>query len=863
MTAFTWRTGVSADWGAASDWAPAGGPPDADTDSAIIDAPGRYTVAIGSGSAEHFVINTLTLGSAGAKVAVDSGSALILAGTAPSLTVSAGTFELNSFALLQGGTVVPDGGTIVLDANSTLDGVTWLGTLKLSSQDFTVYFQNGLTVETAAGGFPGTIDLSAGNAQLYAQGSEILDNATVDFGSASYGAIDNWRGEGTLTLGSRLTIEQTGGTNYLINSYDGEVIVNEGLVSIGGGALVWENYGFVNTGHVDISGGLMSVQGDSTTFDNFGTITIGSGGELILGGAHVSNAGEIILTREGTLDLQDAVTLSDGTLSDAGMIVNNGGLPKISGFLDLHGGTLTVPTSGFFSNISVTDGGTLAGGTVLPNGGSISLLDGATLADVTWLGTLMTSGQIMVAAGSDVVLTTVAGTGTMAIGAGATLELNGPAANSAVLFEPGGAATLRITDLLAASTGQQDFRSTISGLAPGDMIDISSGGIGTFVAITDAVPGAYDASTETTPLMLFDNAELVGELSLGGDYAAGSFAVSQNSALFSVTEAIPCFRDGTRILTDRGEVPVESLTVGDRVVSRGGEARPIVWIGKGHALVTRGRRNAATPVIIREGALGDNVPHRDLHVTKGHSLYLDGILIPAEFLINHRSIVWDDRAQEVSVYHVELDTHDVLFANGALAVSYRDDGNRWLFRNANTGWHLPPTPACAPVLTGGPAVDAVWRRLLERAGGPMPKQTTEEEDLHLVVDGVRIGGTTSPGRLCSFRLPTPLTEVRVVSRAAVPSELGLARDPRRLGVALRKILVWQGPRVRLMEASDPSLEQGFHSFEPDNGFRWTNGNACLPAALFAGLSGAIELVLHIGCTTVYPVGEEIQHDKVA
>ena len=73
-------------------------------------------------------------------------------------------------------------------------------------------------------------------------------------------------------------------------------------------------------------------------------------------------------------------------------------------------------------------------------------------------------------------------------------------------------------------------------------------------------------------------------------------------------------------------------------------------------LATRGRRTAATPVIVRKGALADNVPNRDLRVTKGHALYLDDVLIPVEFLVNHRSILWDDRAQEVTIYHVELES---------------------------------------------------------------------------------------------------------------------------------------------------------------------------------------------------------------
>jgi len=100
-------------------------------------------------------------------------------------------------------------------------------------------------------------------------------------------------------------------------------------------------------------------------------------------------------------------------------------------------------------------------------------------------------------------------------------------------------------------------------------------------------------------------------------------------------------------------------------------------------------------VILRKGALADNVPTRDLRVTKGHAFYLDDVLIPVEFLVNHRSILWDDRAQEVVLYHFELAAHDVLIANGALAESYRDDGNRWLFRNANSGWDQPPKPPCA------------------------------------------------------------------------------------------------------------------------------------------------------------------------
>jgi hypothetical protein len=314
-----------------------------------------------------------------------------------------------------------------------------------------------------------------------------------------------------------------------------------------------------------------------------------------------------------------------------------------------------------------------------------------------------------------------------------------------------------------------------------------------------------------------------------------------------------CFLAGTQIATPAREVPVEHLVAGDQVLTSRGEARRVVWIGFGRVLATRGRRSAATPVIVRKGALADNVPHHDLRVTKAHSLYLDDVLIPVEFLVNHQSIAWDDRAQEVSIYHIELETHDVLLANGAPAESYRDDGNRWLFQNANTGWEQSPKPACAPVLTGGPIVDATWRRLLDRAGPRPGIPTTDDPDLHLLIGAERIDAASQHGPVRIFLLPNRPAGARIVSRAGAPAELGLARDPRVLGVAIQRVALRQETRFRVMEAADPALAEGFHAFEPDSGLRWTDGDAALPPALFEGFDGPMELVLHLGGTTQYPL----------
>ncbi len=84
-----------------------------------------------------------------------------------------------------------------------------------------------------------------------------------------------------------------------------------------------------------------------------------------------------------------------------------------------------------------------------------------------------------------------------------------------------------------------------------------------------------------------------------------------------------CFLPGSGIATPSGEVLVEALVVGDLVVTASGAVRPIVWIGTGQVMTRRGERTAATPVIVRKGALGPLGPNRDLRVTKAHSFLLD------------------------------------------------------------------------------------------------------------------------------------------------------------------------------------------------------------------------------------------------
>jgi len=516
---------------------------------------------------------------------------------------------------------------------------------------------------------------------------------------------------------------------------------------------------------------------------------------------------------------------------------------------------------------TVDNSGTISAPTTISNSRGIFLTNGGIVANYS-AGTIAGGVGILLNG-----VSTVTNAGTIEAGStvGTAVDFANSGANrlivdpNAVFFGGvlGGGGTLELASGASAGT------LTATNFTGFNTINFDAGSHWTLAGSSSALTGTIAGFTGN------DTIDLLGFTATSASYAGGNLTLTNaasahttlhfsggpfNTGTPHVTSSgsgtvltLLCFLAGTRIATPLGEVQIETLSVGDPVSTYGGAAKPIVWIGKGRTLVTGGPRTAANPVIVRKNALADNVPNRDLYVTKGHSFYIDGVLIPAEFLVNHRSIEWDDRAREVYIYHIELADHDVLLANGAPAESYRDDGNRWLFHNANDGWGAPEKPPYAPVLTGGPAVDEIWHRLLARAGGKARVPTTADSDLHLVVDGVRLDAVVRQDRKLTFRLSAVPNSVRVVSRDGVPAELGRVRDPRALGVALRKAVLWQGGRVRLIEARDERLTDGFHGYEEADDMRWTNGDAALPIEAFAGFGKDALVELYLGGDTVYPL----------
>lgn len=200
------------------------------------------------------------------------------------------------------------------------------------------------------------------------------------------------------------------------------------------------------------------------------------------------------------------------------------------------------------------------------------------------------------------------------------------------------------------------------------------------------------------------------------------------------TVATPCFAAGTRILTASGEVPVEALRAGDLVVTmalQGACLRPVRWVGRRQVdAVRHPHPETVLPIRIEAGALGAGVPCRDLRVSPDHAIYVDGVLVPAASLVDGVSIRQEAWVGRVTYFHIEIDAHDVIFADGAPAETWLDCGNRAQFENGGLVTTLypdftataPRQAGCAPRVTEGEQLDRIRLRLPARVSQDAPRR---------------------------------------------------------------------------------------------------------------------------------------------
>lgn len=306
----------------------------------------------------------------------------------------------------------------------------------------------------------------------------------------------------------------------------------------------------------------------------------------------------------------------------------------------------------------------------------------------------------------------------------------------------------------------------------------------------------------------------------------------------------PCFAEGSSILTIRGEVPVEALSVGDVVVTALGARRPIRWIGHRRTDISRHPHpEKVMPICIRVGALAQGVPARDLRVSPGHAVAVDGVLVKAGRLVNGATILREDIAR-ITYWHVELDSHDLLVAEGLAAESYVACGNRHAFENGGSATALHPefealaehaARTCLPLVDGGAELATIRGRVIARAGDSF----SADPAVRLVADGLVLAPASVEGNRYRFLLPKAVASVRLVSRSAIPAQVHAdSRDRRLLGVAVRNLTV-DGVAI-----SCDLLGEGWHTQTPGRDNRWSDGDAALPPGReIAFIASALERYL--------------------
>ncbi len=326
-----------------------------------------------------------------------------------------------------------------------------------------------------------------------------------------------------------------------------------------------------------------------------------------------------------------------------------------------------------------------------------------------------------------------------------------------------------------------------------------------------------------------------------------------------------CYASGTRLTVPEGAVAVEDLTVGTMVLTAGGEAQPVRWIGHRSVNCSLSKNPSAVwPICIRAGALVDGRPSRDLWVSPGHSILVGDVLIPAEKLVNGATVVQVQR-ERVQYWHVELDRHDVLLAEDLPAESYLDTGNRSAFINGGDFIDSHPdfkpkhwAETCAPLVLEGEVLQRARASLLSRAL-ELGYERTVEADAHIVADGMRIEPVSLPANRLAFLLPSQCSKIELRSRSFTPAHVDPAsNDTRSLGLCVGRLLL-DGAEISLLE--DAAFSHGWHAFERDcdSGWRWTQDRVPLAAGTRLLL---IDLARH-GQYWSRPVSDTPHIDSVA
>ena len=686
-------------------------------------------ISVGEGDTSGFgsAVNTTVDGAGAAEVfaggsvlgtTVSSGGVLALIGGTEAGTtdlggavVSAGVLAQSQVAGFSYAGLATNGDTV---SSGVLDLVFGTGGLAtgtgLGSGAFLFVESGGVANGTQANG--GLVAVESGglaSGALIGAGGRLL----VD-GGASYGADVTLSGAAGI-IGSGIlsgtTIESGGLGGAIDGEADGTDVRNGGALAALGGTLS-------NT--TIESGGAVGLE----SFAAFGS-NPASAVDTILepGGYLVPRTGSVV---SGTVEL-------GGTTVTTGVFVvytNSGSVfyPTSAVGLLLDGGSLAAVQAGGVLQGGLVEGGyplLTSGATVFPIPSAVDVGPGGTVSAVTFADAtgldLEGNAFANVLTGSAVEIVESGGFDsgvTLSMGTMQMVEAGGTAVGAVISSGGEQVIDFTIPPTSVGRSGNGGGMVTGSVLLPGGELffpDLSY--------LSSTTSASFDSGTGT---LTVTNGYDTDSLTLAGNYSNVAFAVSNGGmsqdygVLVSAQPA--CYCRGTLISTPRGEQAVETLAIGDAVVTAAGASQPIRWIGRrSYAGRFLAANPGAQPIRFRAGSLGEGLPRRDLLVSPEHAMFLDGLLIPARCLVNGSSIAQHCRLDRIDYYHVELDSHDVLLAEGAPSESFLDDNSRGMFHNASEFAALhPDAPSgggfCAPKVDAGYQLETIRRRLAVVAG---------------------------------------------------------------------------------------------------------------------------------------------------
>ncbi len=158
--------------------------------------------------------------------------------------------------------------------------------------------------------------------------------------------------------------------------------------------------------------------------------------------------------------------------------------------------------------------------------------------------------------------------------------------------------------------------------------------------------------------------------------------VTESMEFRNIEKIIPCFTPGSRVMTPRGEVPVEAIRAGDRVLTRDNGAQVVRWAGQaGITTATLTASPHLRPVRIAAGSLGPNLPERDMIVSPNHRMLIANaraelwfgeheVLVAAKHMVGQPGVTRLG-PKPATYVHFLFDRHEVVLVDGAWTESFQ------------------------------------------------------------------------------------------------------------------------------------------------------------------------------------------------